>query len=72
LAEEKSKLTGLEKAAILLSILPEEKNVKIFKHLKQTELEKIIKALLTLEEPTKENIKSVIQEAYKNFGDCSK
>jgi flagellar motor switch protein FliG len=69
LAEEKSKLTGLEKAAILLSILPEEKNVKIFKHLKQTELEKIIKALLTLEEPTKENIKAVIQEAYKNLSE---
>ncbi|WP_299229447.1 flagellar motor switch protein FliG [Sulfurihydrogenibium sp.] len=71
MAEEKSKLTGLEKAAILLSILPEEKNVKIFKHLKQTELEKIIKALLTLEEPTKENIKSVIQEAYKNLSEAA-
>jgi flagellar motor switch protein FliG len=70
LAEEKSKLTGLEKAAILLSILPEEKNVKIFKHLKQTELEKIIKALLTLEEPTKENIKAVIQEVYKSLSEA--
>lgn len=70
MAEEKSKLTGLEKAAILLSILPEEKNVKIFKHLKQTELEKIIKTLLTLEEPTKENIKAVIQEAYKSLSEA--
>ncbi|WP_299237907.1 flagellar motor switch protein FliG [Sulfurihydrogenibium sp.] len=70
MAEEKSKLTGLEKAAILLSILPEEKNVKIFKHLKQAELEKIIKALLTLEEPTKENIKAVIQEAYKSLSEA--
>ncbi len=61
----KQKLSGVEKAAILLSILPEDKNIKIFKHLKQTELEKVVKALLTLEEPSSEKIKEIIQEAYK-------
>lgn len=68
---DKQKLSGVEKAAILLSILPEEKNVKIFKHLKQTELEKIVKALLTLEEPSAEKIKEIIQEAYKLLSEAA-
>ncbi|MFN4306782.1 hypothetical protein [Sulfurihydrogenibium azorense] len=68
---DKEKLSGLDKAAILLSILPEDKNVKIFKHLKQTDLEKIIKRLLTLESPDKETLKKVIEDAYKEISEAA-
>lgn len=65
------KLSGAEKAAILLSIIPEDKNVAIFKHLKQAELEKVVKALITLETPSKETIKSVIEDAYKALSEAA-
>lgn len=65
------KLTPAEKAAILLSIIPEDKNVYIFRHLKQNDLEKVIKALLTLETPSKEVVKSVIEEAYKQISEAA-
>ncbi len=67
----KEKLSGLDKAVILLSILPEEKNVKVFKHLKQTDLEKVIKGLLSLENPDKETIKKVILDAYKELSEAA-
>jgi flagellar motor switch protein FliG len=68
---DKEKITGLEKALILLSVLPEEKNIKIFRHLKQSDLEKVIKGLLSFEAPKKEIIKKVIQEAYKDLYETS-
>ncbi len=68
---DKQTLSGSEKTAILLSVLPEDKNVKIFKHLKQTDLEKVVKALLTLEEPSSEKIKEIIQEAYKLISEAA-
>ncbi|WP_187647013.1 flagellar motor switch protein FliG [Nitrosophilus labii] len=65
--EEKKngKIKGLQKAAIFLSALPEEKSVKIFKNLKEHEIEKLIKAFLTVETPTKEQLKAVLDEAYE-------
>jgi flagellar motor switch protein FliG len=68
---DKEKITGLEKALILLSVLPEEKNIKIFRHLKQSDLEKVVKGLLSFEAPKKEIIKKVIQEAYKDLYETS-
>ncbi|MEJ5173439.1 MAG: hypothetical protein WHT47_06965 [Hydrogenothermaceae bacterium] len=68
---DKDKLSGSEKAAILLSIIPEDKNVNIFKHLKQTELERVVKALLTLESPSKDVIKAVLDEAYKQLSEAA-
>ncbi len=57
-------LKGPEKAAILLSLLPEEKAAKIFKYLKEHEIEKIVKQILTIENPSRELAKSVLEEAY--------
>lgn len=68
---DKDKLSGSEKAAILLSTIPEDKNVNIFKHLKQTELERVVKALLTLESPSKDVIKAVLDEAYKQLSEAA-
>lgn len=68
---DKDKLSGIEKAAILLSIIPEDKNVNIFKHLKQSELEKIVKALLTVETPSKEVVKAVLTEAYNLISEAA-
>lgn len=65
------KISGAQKAAILLSLIPEDKNVNIFKNLKQSELEKVIKALLTLESPSKDVIKSVIDEAFKALSEAA-
>lgn len=65
------KLSGAQKAAILLSVIPEDKNVSIFKSLKQSELEKVVKALLTLEPPSKDVVKSVIDEAYKALSEAA-
>jgi len=58
-------LKGTEKAAILLSLLPEEATVNIFKHLKEHEIEKIVKQILSIETPSKEVAKSILEEAYE-------
>lgn len=65
MAEESKngKLSGLEKAAILISLLPEEKTKNIFSHLKESEIEKIVKVIISLEHPDKETIKKIIKEA---------
>lgn len=65
MAEESKngKLSGLEKAAILISLLPEEKTKNIFSHLKESEIEKIVKVIISLEHPDKETIKKLIKEA---------
>ena len=65
MAEEGNKsITSVEKAAILISSLPEEVTVNIFKKLKEHEIEKLIKTILSLETPSKEQLRSVLQEAY--------
>ena len=64
--QEKS-LKGSEKAAILLSLLPEEVTVKIFKHLKEHEIEKLIKQILTIEPPSKETAKQIVEEAFNSL-----
>ncbi len=64
--QEKS-LRGPEKAAILLSLLPEEVTVNIFKHLKEHEIEKLIKQILTIEPPSKDTAKKIIEEAFNSL-----
>ncbi|WP_456401259.1 flagellar motor switch protein FliG [Persephonella sp.] len=66
MAQEKKEknLKGTEKAAILLSLLPEEATVNIFKHLKEHEIEKLVKQILSIETPTKETAKTILEEAY--------
>lgn len=62
--EGNKSITSVEKAAILISSLPEEVTVNIFKKLKEHEIEKLIKTILSLETPSKEQLRSVLQEAY--------
>jgi len=64
--KEKS-LKGPEKAAILLSLLPEEATVTIFKHLKEHEIERLIKQILAIEPPSKEVAKQIIEEAFESL-----
>ncbi|WP_457639028.1 flagellar motor switch protein FliG [Persephonella sp.] len=67
--EEKDKkeknLKGPEKAAILLSLLPEEATVTVFKHLKEHEIEKLIKQIISIEPPSKEVAKQILEEAFE-------
>ncbi len=69
--KSRSDLSGLEKAAILVSTLPEEATVKIFKKLKEHEIEKLIKTILSIENPSKELVKGVIEEAYEYLKELS-
>ncbi len=66
-----SELTNLKKAAILISTLPEEATINIFKKLKEHEIEKLIKTILSLETPSKENLKEVLKDAYTYLQDVS-
>ncbi len=65
--EKKVRLSNLQKAAILVSSLPEEVTVKIFSNLKEHEIEKLIKTILTLQTPSKEVLKNVLEEAYNHL-----
>lgn len=72
MSENKSdSLKGIQKAAIFLSMLPEDKSVKVFKHLKEHEIERVIKAFLTIDTPTKEQLKFVLDEAYEYLKEIS-
>ena len=68
---DNQKLSGLQKAAIFISSLPEESTVKLFKKLKEHEIERLIKTLLSIEPPSKEVLKSVINEAYEHLREIS-
>ncbi|WP_084275509.1 flagellar motor switch protein FliG [Nitratiruptor tergarcus] len=70
-ADDKKSVNGLQKAAILISSLPEEVTVHIFKRLKEHEIEKLIKTILSLETPSKEVLKSVLEEAYEHLKNIS-
>ncbi len=70
-AEKKSGLQGTKKAALLLSALPEENTVKVFQHLKEHEIEKIIKSLLNVEPPPKEVLIEIFEEAYNTLKEAS-
>ncbi len=70
MAEEK-KLSGLQKAAIFVSALPEEATVKLFKKLKEHEIEKLIKTILSIDTPSKETLKSVMEDAYSYLKELS-
>ncbi len=62
-----SKINGVKKVAILISLLPEDKTAKIFKHLKDTEIEKIVKQIVSMEPPDKETIKQILKEAIEQI-----
>ncbi len=62
---------NLQKAAILVSALPEDVSVHIFKKLKEHEIEKLIKAILSLEAPSKEVVKEVLEDAYEHLQEIS-
>ena len=64
-AENRKSLNGVEKAAMLISSLPEHVTINIFKKLKEHEIEKLIKTILSLEAPSKEDMKLVLEEAYE-------
>lgn len=55
----------------MLSALPEESTVKIFKLLKEYDIEKIIKALLSMETPSKELLRGVLSEAHQMLVESS-
>ena len=63
--EKERELRGSEKAAILLSLLPEDTTVTIFKHLKEHEIEKLIKQIISVEPPSKETAKKILEEAFE-------
>jgi len=65
--QNKSQLKGVEKAAILLSILPEHITVNIFKHLKEHEIEKLIKQILSMEPPSRETARQIMEEAFETL-----
>ncbi|WP_456383967.1 flagellar motor switch protein FliG [Persephonella sp.] len=65
--KDSKNLKGPEKAAILLSLLPEEATVTIFKHLKEHEIERLIKQILSIEPPSKELAKQILEEAFEQL-----
>ena len=65
--KKNGELSGMQKAALLLSTLPEEVTVKVFQHLKDHEIEKIIKSLLNVEPPPREVMLQILQEAYDSL-----
>ncbi len=69
--DKNGKLTGGKKAAILISLLPEDKTAKIFKHLKETEIERLVKHIVSLEPPDKETAKQVLEEALEKIKNIS-
>ncbi len=73
MAEQKSgaKLSGVKKAAILVSSLPEDVTVQIFKSLKEHEIERLIKTILSLEPPSQETLKQVLEDAYEHLRSVS-
>jgi len=64
---DKNNLKGSEKAAILLSLLPEETTITVFKHLKEHEIERLIKQILSIEPPSKEMAKQILEEAFEQL-----
>ena len=62
---------NLQKAAILVSALPEDVSVHIFKKLKEHEIEKLIKAILSLDAPSKDVVKEVLEDAYEHLQEIS-
>ena len=59
------RITGAQKGAILILSLPEDKAANIIKNLKEHEVDKIAKAMLTLGNVKKDLVKLVLNEAYE-------
>jgi len=66
-----AQMGNLQKAAILVSALPEDVSVHIFKKLKEHEIEKLIKAILSLDAPSKDVVKEVLEDAYEHLQEIS-
>ncbi len=64
-------MNKLQKAAILISTLPEEVTVEIFKKLKDIEIERLVKTILTLPSPPKEEVVKILEDAYDQLKETS-
>lgn len=76
MAEEAQKhkterITGAQKAAILLLTLPEEIAVNVIKNLKEHELTKLAKTILSLGTIKKDMVKLVLQEAFDELSEIA-
>jgi len=72
--EEKHKterITGAQKAAILILTLPEDVAVEVIKRLKEHELNRIAKTILTLGAIKKDMVKLVLKEAYDELAEIA-
>jgi flagellar motor switch protein FliG len=72
--EEKHKterITGAQKAAILILTLPEDVAVEVIKRLKEHELNRIAKTILTLGAIKKDMVKLVLKEAYEELAEIA-
>ena len=67
----KTQMNKLQKAAILISTLPEEVTVEIFKKLKDIEIERLVKTILTLPSPPKEEVVKILEDAYDQLKETS-
>ncbi|ADU97429.1 flagellar motor switch protein FliG [Thermovibrio ammonificans] len=65
------RITGAQKAAILILTLPEDVAVEVIKRLKEHELNKIAKTILTLGAIKKDMVKLVLKEAYEELAEIA-
>ncbi|WP_456455260.1 flagellar motor switch protein FliG [Thermovibrio sp.] len=65
------RITGAQKAAILLLTLPEEIAVNVIKNLKEHELTKLAKTILSLGTIKKDMVKLVLQEAFDELSEIA-
>ena len=65
------RITGAQKAAILILTLPEDAAVNVLKRLKDHELVKLTKTILSLGTIKKDMVKLVLKEAYDELGEIA-
>jgi len=65
------RITGAQKAAILILSLPEDVAVKVIKNLREHELTRIAKTILSLGTIKKDMVKLVIKEAYDELSEIA-
>jgi len=65
--QKTERITGAQKAAILVLTLPEDVAVNVVKNLKEHELNKLAKTILTLGTIKKDMVQLVLKEAYQEL-----
>ncbi|WP_456397192.1 magnesium and cobalt transport protein CorA [Desulfurobacterium sp.] len=58
------RITGAQKAAILILSLPEDEAANVLKKMKEHEIEKLVKSMFSLGPVSKELVKLILEEAY--------